>query len=229
MRTSFLLDLVPFLSSAFRGGGSKWITAQVRYPHPDLAKGMGGRSISPVRGRALDASEGLPAAPLPLAGLSHGAAQANARCSLSFPGQQCGNLATAAGIAAGCLTLSTGRFPLSLITARVVFSVGDAAPGRSLARLLIVQENTRVLGKPQAWKSGCDSPEELRAVRPRADAAWHSFPEHRCLAPVGEPSPRSTPSLTSPAAAGTPVLSQPCTPRSGHPGCRPSDPKSVFC
>ncbi|XP_049647583.1 uncharacterized protein LOC126034188 [Accipiter gentilis] len=28
MRTSFLLDLVPFLSSAFRGGGSKWITAQ---------------------------------------------------------------------------------------------------------------------------------------------------------------------------------------------------------
>lgn len=187
MRTSFLLDLVPFLSSAFRGGGSKWITAQVCYPHPDLAKGTSGRSISPVRGRALGASEGLPAAPLPLAGLSHGAAQANARYSLSFLGQQCGNLATAAGIAADCLTLtgSTGGFPLALITARVVFSVGDAAPGRSLAWLLIVQENTRVPGKPQAWKSGCVSPEELRAVRPRADAAWHSFPEHRCLAPVG--------------------------------------------
>lgn len=47
----------------------------MRYPHPDLAKGTSGRSISPLHGRALGASEGLPAAPLPLAGLSHGAAR----------------------------------------------------------------------------------------------------------------------------------------------------------
>ena len=213
MRTSFLRDLIPFLSSAFRGGGSKWITAQVCYPHADLAKAMSSWSIYSVHGRALDASEGLSAAPLPRAAATRRAFSWCCPGKRSLPAlfprtaaqefcYSCRDCCRQHRKISSCFDYSMGCFlsgTLLLAVPRVVTSSAG---------------NTRVPGKPQAWRaagaSGCVSPEELHAVRPRSDAAWHSFPEHRAwrpweLVPTPDPVPDLTGSRRRPGAVPVPL------------------------
>lgn len=125
----------------------------------------------PVHGRAFVASQGLSAAPLPSAAVPcrdyRGAAH-----SLSL-------LAPFPRAAAQEFRYSRRdrcrqhrRFPPALITA-------GFSPSGTLLWLFLVGAGTR----GTAGASSPFPPVQQRAVRPRTDTAWHSFPGHRAWCP----------------------------------------------